>query len=325
MIPEIYNSKFIIYHCSMKGVVIKSTGSRYKVLAENNTVIECTIKGQFRIKDIKNTNPIAVGDHVEFERNDNYTGLITDIEERRNHIVRKATNLSKQTHIIAANIDQALLVVTLAQPRTSRGFIDRFLVTAEAYHIPTIIIFNKTDVYNRKQLGLLEEITEVYTDIGYRCIKASAFKNEGIHEIKKLMKDKVSLLSGHSGVGKSTLVNTIEPSLQLKTGEISKMHSKGMHTTTFAEMIPLPFGGFIIDTPGIKEFGIVNFEKHELSRYFPEMMKVLGGCRFNNCLHIDEPGCAVKEALERGEISPWRYENYINILNSEEMNEKEYG
>lgn len=308
----------------MKGVVLKSTGSRYKVMAEDNRFFECTIKGAFRIKDIKTTNPVAVGDRVAFEPESASSGLITAIEERKNHIIRKATNLSKQTHVIAANIDQAFLVATLSEPRTSTGFIDRFLVTAEAYHIPVVIIFNKIDLYKPKHLNKLEEVSEAYEKIGHTCLRTSAAQNTGIDEVKSLMRDKVSLFSGHSGVGKSTLVNIIEPSLRLKTGEISRMHSKGMHTTTFAEMFPLSFGGFIIDTPGIKEFGVVGMRQYELSHYFPEMKAVLGNCKFNNCLHVNEPQCAVKAALEEGNIAPFRYENYMNILNSEEMFEKDY-
>ena len=302
----------------MKGTIIKSTGSWYTVMQEDGAVIECRIKGKFRIKGIKSTNPVAVGDKVEFVPEDG-TGMITGIEERKNYIIRKSINLSKQSHIIAANIDQGFLIVTLVLPRTSTGFIDRFLITAEAYGIPVNIIFNKTDVLDKELHILQKEMIFIYENIGYKCYEVSALKKENTEVIKKLMKDKVNLVAGHSGVGKSTLVNVLEPGLNLKTASISSAHNKGMHTTTFAEMHPLSFGGFIIDTPGIKELGIIHMNKQELSGYFPEMRVLKNQCRFNNCLHVNEPDCAVKEAVERGEISGSRYHSYLSILNSEEM------
>ncbi|GIV44777.1 MAG: putative ribosome biogenesis GTPase RsgA [Bacteroidia bacterium] len=272
----------------MKGTVIKSTGSWYQVLAENKQVYECRLKGNFRLKGQKNTNPITVGDHVEIEIETNtQNAVIASLDERKNYIIRKATNLSKQTHIIASNIDQAILVVTLAYPRTSTGFIDRFLVTAEAYSIPVIIVFNKADMYEGESLELLKELASVYQNAGYKTLLTSAIINIGLEELRALMKDKVSLISGHSGVGKSTLINALEPSLNLKVSEISETHEKGMHTTTFAEMFPLSFGGFIIDTPGIKEFGIVDIKPEELGHFFPEIRKLMQNCKYNN-LHASK-------------------------------------
>ena len=302
----------------MKGTIIKSTGSWYTVMQEDGAIIECRIKGKFRIKGIKSTNPVAVGDKVEFTL-ENGAGMITAIEERKNYIIRKSINLSKQSHIIAANIDQAFLIVTLVLPRTSTGFIDRFLVTADAYAIPVNIIFNKTDVLDTDLLKLQKEMISIYENIGYKCYEVSALKKENTELIKNLMRDKVNLVAGHSGVGKSTLVNAIAPGLNLKTASISSAHNKGMHTTTFAEMHPLSFGGFIIDTPGIKELGIINMTRQELSGYFPEMRALKNQCQFNNCLHVNEPKCAVKTAVEKGEISGSRYYSYLSILNSEEM------
>ncbi|NVO03617.1 MAG: ribosome small subunit-dependent GTPase A [Bacteroidetes bacterium] len=311
----------------MKGIVIKSTGSWYFVQNENGQKIDCKLKGNFRIKNIRTTNPVSVGDIVEYtvlENEDKDIGLIHKIHERKNYIIRKATNLSKQSHIIAANIDQALLMATIASPRTSLGFMDRFLVTAEAYQIPVKIIFNKIDIYDKKNKADLKKIIDVYTSVGYECYSISALKKNNIDVIKELMKDKISLISGHSGVGKSAMINVIEPNLDLKTGEISSVHLKGKHTTTFAEMHPLSFGGYIIDTPGIKEFGVLEFQKEQVSHYFPEMLKILNGCQFNNCTHTHEPNCAVKDAVATDEISESRYINYLNILNNVEMDEKEW-
>jgi ribosome biogenesis GTPase len=309
----------------MKGTVIKSTGSWYQVLAENKQVYECRLKGTFRLKGQKNTNPITVGDHVEIEIEANtQNAVISKLEERKNYIIRKATNLSKQTHIIASNIDQAILVVTLAYPRTSTGFIDRFLVTAEAYSIPVIIVFNKADMYEGAALEVVNELAAVYQKAGYKTVLTSAIKNKGIDELKLLMNDKVSLISGHSGVGKSTLINALEPSLNLKVSEISETHEKGMHTTTFAEMFPLSFGGFIIDTPGIKEFGMVDIKPEELGHFFPEIRELMHHCKYNNCLHQNEPGCAVRNAVEENLLDEERYINYLNILNSEELKKKHY-
>ena len=291
----------------MKGVVIKSTGSWYIVLSEEEKVIECRIKGLFRTKDIKTTNPIAVGDKVEFEMEDDGKGVIHAIGERKNYIIRKSINLSKQSHIIAANMDQAFLIVTLAMPRTSTGFIDRFLLTAEAYHIPASIIFNKIDLFDDAETMVnVDEFISVYEKTGYKCYKVSAKKNIQLDVLRELTKDKTTLISGHSGVGKSTLINAMDANLDLRIGEISDAHNKGKHTTTFAEMHTLSYGGFIIDTPGIKELGLVDMEKEEISDYFPEMRAIRNDCKFNNCLHLNEPKCAVIAAVERGEIAASR-------------------
>jgi ribosome biogenesis GTPase / thiamine phosphate phosphatase len=309
----------------MKGVIIKSTGSWYSVMDEEGNVYPCRIKGKFRLQGIKSTNPIAVGDRVVFDKEPGEkAGVIFEIEDRKNYIIRKSINLSKQTHVIAANIDQALLVVTLVLPRTSTGFIDRFLVTADAYSIPVTILFNKSDILkdDDELKNQQNQLMEVYQRIGYRCLTLSAFDKEAVEQTRSLMKDKVNLLSGHSGVGKSTLINAIEPGLKLKTGDISWTHLKGMHTTTFAEMFPLSFGGFVIDTPGIKELGITTIEKEELAHFFPEMRKLMNECRFNNCQHINEPNCAIKAAVESGEIAESRYYSYLSIYNSEEMEDE---
>lgn len=309
----------------MKGTVIKSTGSWYHVLAEDNEVYECRLKGNFRLKSQKNTNPITVGDHVEIEVEKNtHIAAIASLEERKNYIIRKATNLSKQTHIIASNIDQAILVVTLAYPRTSTGFIDRFLVTAEAYSIPVIIVFNKAEMFEGTAMEMVKQLAAVYEHAGYKTLLTSAITHSGINDLKALMKNKVSLISGHSGVGKSTLINAIEPTLNLKVSEISETHEKGMHTTTFAEMFPLSFGGFIIDTPGIKEFGMVDIKPEELGHFFPEIRELMNHCKYNNCLHQNEPGCAVRNAVKENLIDEERYINYLNILNSEELKKKHY-
>jgi ribosome biogenesis GTPase / thiamine phosphate phosphatase len=305
----------------MKGVVIKSTGSWYTVMDEKGKIYQCRIKGKFRIKDIKSTNPLAVGDKVEFTPVDNESGTISAIEKRKNYIIRKSINLSRQAHILAANIDQAFLIVTLTLPRTSSGFIDRFLVTAEAYNIPATILFNKTDILDKTLLSAQKEMKEIYLKIGYPCFEISAFNNKDMELIKDLMKGKITLVSGHSGVGKSTLINAIEPGLNLKTGTISQAHAKGKHTTTFAEMLPLSNGGFIIDTPGIKELGLIDIKKEELSYFFPEMRIHIHECHFKNCHHINEPKCAVKEAVQKGEISESRYYNYLSMYHSEELEE----
>ena len=305
----------------MKGVVIKSTGSWYTVLSENGALLDCRIKGLFRIKGIKTTNPIAVGDNVEFEMEKDGKAVINKIAERKNYIIRKSINLSKQSHILAANIDSAFLVVTLAFPRTSAGFIDRFLLTAEAYHIPTSIIFNKIDLFENDVVLMkdLNKFIQIYEHIGYKCYKVSATKKENIALLQELTKNKTTLIAGHSGVGKSTLVNAMDSNLDLRVGEISDAHSKGKHTTTFAEMHPLAYGGFIIDTPGIKELGLVDMEKEEISGYFPEMHALKNKCKFNNCLPLNEPKCAVIEAVENGEIAASRYNSYIGIMNGEEL------
>lgn len=305
----------------MKGKVIKSTGSWYTVLLENQNIVECGIKGKFRISGIKTTNPIAVGDNVEFEMEADGRGVIHKVEERKNYIIRKSINLSKQSHILAANVDQAFLIVTLAFPRTSAGFIDRFLLTAEAYHIPSSIVFNKVDLFEEdvKAMQELDAFIAVYEKIGYKCYKVSAIKNKAVDILKDITKDKITLVSGHSGVGKSTLVNAMDSNLDLRVGEISDSHNKGKHTTTFAEMHPLTYGGFIIDTPGIKELGLVDMEKEEISGYFPEMRALKNQCKFNNCVHINEPKCAVIYAVEKGEIAQSRYASYLGIMNGEEF------
>lgn len=309
----------------MQGVVIKSTGSWYTVLSQNGT-IECRIKGVFRIKDIKTTNPIAVGDNVDFEMEADGRGVIHAIGDRKNYIIRKSINLSKQSHILAANVDQAMLVVTLAFPRTSAGFIDRFLLTAEAYHIPTKIIFNKVDLFEQDE-NLMKELNDfitVYEKIGYPCYKVSATEKTDIETLINLTKGKTTLIAGHSGVGKSTLVNSMDSNLDLKVGEISDAHNKGKHTTTFAEMHALTYGGFIIDTPGIKELGLVDMEKEEIGDYFPEMHKIKDQCKFNNCIHLNEPKCAVIAAVEKGEIAISRYTSYVGIINGEELDHTNY-
>lgn len=305
----------------MKGLVIKSTGSWYHVQLEDGTLLDCRIKGKFRTKGIKTTNPIAVGDQVSVEideESEARTGLIFDLAERKNYIIRKSINLSKQTQIIASNIDQALLVVTLSKPRTSFGFIDRFLVTAEAYHIPVVLLFNKIDQYDDEDLAFLEEVIELYEKIGYPCRKISALKLIGIAELKNQIAGQTSLLSGHSGVGKSTLINQIIPSAIIRTSTISAASEKGIHTTTFAEMHPLETGGYIIDTPGIRELGVVDIPDEELAHYFPEMKKVMSRCKFHNCKHLNEPNCAVKEAYEKGIIAIPRYESYLSIMANED-------
>lgn len=309
----------------MKGTVIKSTGSWYRVKSELGEYVDCKIKGQFRIKGLKTTNPVAIGDEIEFayQKNEDI-GVINKIYDRSNYIVRKATNLSKQSHIIASNIDQAFLIVTLIEPRTSTGFMDRFLVTAEAYHIPTIIIFNKIDLYGKEQQVLRDEVLKTYQAAEYKCLEISAETGENLDLLIQFMKDKTTLLSGHSGVGKSTIINKIQPQLDLRIADISAYHKKGVHTTTFAEMFELDFGGFIIDTPGIKEFGLMDFKKEEVAERFPEMRKLMNDCKFHNCTHIHEPDCAVLKAVSDGNFSLSRYENYLNIFNDDYLNQKQF-
>ncbi len=303
----------------MQGLVTKSTGSWYSVDAENGKRYECRIKGKLRIKGIVSTNPVAVGDIVTFELEpDQETGVISKIEPRKNYIIRKSINLSKQAHIIAANMDQAFLVVTLASPRTSLGFIDRFLVTAEAYHIPAALIFNKLDLFSAEGLEILDDFMSIYENIGYPCYAVSANDGTNIDIVEDLLKDKTTLFSGHSGVGKSSLINRIIPDIAIKTGEISDWSDSGKHTTTFAEMYDLPFGGKLIDTPGIRELGIFDIDKKQLAHYFPEFRERMHECKFNNCVHINEPGCAVLKALEEGEIEPSRYDSYLSIYHGNE-------
>lgn len=275
------------------------------------------------MKGIKATNPIAVGDRVEFEIGKDGKGIISKLEERRNYIIRKSTKLSKQTHIIASNLDQAIVVATIAFPRTSSGFIDRFLLTCEAYQIPAVLIINKKDMYVEGLVDAAQEWVDLYSSLGYTVVLASSFNKEDQEKLRGLLRGKTSLISGHSGSGKSTLINNIQPGLNLKTGEISSVHLKGMHTTTFAEMFPLDEGGWIIDTPGIKEFGIVDIEKTELSHYFPEMRDLRSECKFSNCTHLNEPGCAIMKAYEEGKIAASRYNSYLTIITGEEM-EKEF-
>jgi len=305
----------------MTGTVYKSTGSWYTVKTEDNSFLECRIKGKFRMKGIKSTNPIAVGDIVDYEleeTTDVTTGTITNIHERKNYIVRKSVNLSHQMHIIASNIDVVFLLVTINNPPTTTSFIDRFLVTAEAYGIEAVLVFNKIDTFDEATLDEQLYLQYVYSNIGYKCLRVSSTEGKGIEELKAMMKGKVSMFSGHSGVGKSTLVNALEPTLNLKTKKISEQHQQGQHTTTFAEMFDLSFGAQIIDTPGIRGFGIVDMEKQEIGDYFPEFFALKDQCKFNNCLHKDEPHCAVKDALEKDEIAWSRYKSYLQILEGDD-------
>ena len=298
-----------------RGVVFRSTGSWYDVQDGMGETVRCRIKGKIRLQGIRTTNPIAVGDFVQFARVEDGTGSIDSIEERRNFIARKSVNLSKESHVVASNLDRAFLIVTIAKPRTSSGFIDRFLVTAEAIGIPATIVFNKMDLLegDEEASSRQEELEKIYADIGYKTLRVSAETGMGIAEMKSALKDGIYLLSGHSGVGKSTIINRLVPGLELKTADVSESHSKGRHTTTFAEMFSVPEGGFIIDTPGIKGFGLVALQKETLNHQFPEFFALLMGCKFNNCVHTDEPGCAVRKAVEEGEVSEERYGNYVEM------------
>ena len=307
----------------MTGIVYKSTGSWYFVKSEEGVLYQCRIKGKFRIKGIKSTNPIAVGDSVEFDietKGDEEIGVIKLIHERTNYIVRKSVNLSKQTQIIASNIDLAFLLITINNPPTLTTFIDRFLVTAQAYSIKVILVFNKIDSYKEEEKGEIAYLKDIYQTIGYTCVEVSAIKNINLDTIKNLMKGKTSLFSGHSGVGKTTLLNALEPGLNLKTKQISDQHQQGQHTTTFAEMFDLSFNAKIIDTPGIKGFGVVAIDKEELGDYFTEFFALKSACKFHNCIHVNEPQCAVKEALEDEKVSWSRYKSYLQILEGEEEN-----
>ncbi|HEX8576399.1 MAG TPA: ribosome small subunit-dependent GTPase A [Flavobacterium sp.] len=305
----------------MTGTVYKSTGSWYTVKSEQGDFMECRMKGKFRMKGIKSTNPIAVGDIVDYEldhNSDTVTGTIHKIHNRKNYIVRKSVNLSKQTHIIACNIDQVFLLITINNPPTTTSFIDRFLVTAEAYGIEAILIFNKIDTYDDATLDEQLFLQHTYQEIGYQCLRISAVEAKGLEQLKTMMTGKVSMFSGHSGVGKSTLVNALEPGLHLKTKTISEQSKQGQHTTTFAEMYDLSFNAKIIDTPGIKGFGIVDMEKEEISGFFPEFFKLKDQCKFNNCLHKEEPDCAIKDALEKDQIAWSRYNSYLKILEGDD-------
>lgn len=306
----------------MHGLVIKNTGSWYQVKTDDGQLINCKIKGNFRLKGIKSTNPIAVGDKVDIVLNSEGTAFITAIDDRKNYIIRRSSNLSKQSHIIAANLDQCFLVVTINYPETSTIFIDRFLATAEAYNIPVNIIFNKTDCYNEDELRYLDALMNLYTHIGYQCHAISALNHTGIDELRQLLDNKITLFSGNSGVGKSTLINAIQPGLNIRTGEISEYHNKGTHTTTFSEMYEIGENGYLIDTPGIKGFGTFDMGHEEISHYFKEIFEYSAHCKYNNCTHVHEPGCAVRKAVEEHFISESRYASYLNML--EDENENKY-
>jgi len=291
--------------------VIKSTGSRYRVLDDEGTVHECILPGRFRVSGVRPTNPVAVGDRVTM---DVAEGVITALSPRRNYIIRKASNLSRESQIIAANIDQAFLVITVKMPETPVEFIDRFLATAEAYRIPAVILINKTDLYGEEEMRQARLIRDVYEKIGYRVLMISATGDENLDEVEDSLHNKTTLISGNSGVGKSTLLNRLNPSLSLKTGHISDYHEQGRHITTFPEMHPLPGGGYVIDTPGIRGFGVIDFDRREIYHFFPEIFRISSACRFHNCIHLDEPDCSVREAVTTGEIEPWRYRSYVSMV-----------
>lgn len=309
----------------MKGRVVKATGSWYLVKKDNHEIINCRTKGKLRLESRRSTNPVVIGDWVTVEPSHSGNDfLITEILPRTNYIIRQSSRNRTAEHILATNIDQLLLVASIVQPLTPIGFIDRYLITASAYHIPAIIVFNKIDLYNDYEMAQMDTLIKTYTTIGYKVIATSAEKNIGIEEVKQELKNKLTLLSGNSGVGKSTLINRIAPELQLRTGDVSGFHQKGTHTTTFAEIFDLEFGAEIIDTPGIKEFGILDLKKEEISHYFPEMSSLIHDCRFNNCMHINEPNCAILNALSKGLIAETRYNSYLGIINEIETDEKIY-
>jgi ribosome biogenesis GTPase / thiamine phosphate phosphatase len=318
---SIRNSNFLTFEKRIlleQGLILKSTGSRYRVLTQSDKIIDCVIKGKLRIKELHTTNPVAVGDNVIFEYGeDTDSGIITRVLERKNYLLRKASNLSRQSQIIAANMDQVFLMMTIIYPETPVEFIDRFLITAEAYGIPAKIIINKTDLYGEKEIDRMEFLISIYEKIGYQCIRLSIYSKTNVDYLIEIMKDKKSLISGNSGVGKSTLLNYLHPELKLKTAEISDYHKQGKHVTTFPEMHKMPFGGFVVDTPGIRGFGVADMKRNEIYHFFPEMFRISKNCRFYNCLHLDEPGCAVRNAVETGEIDPLRYRSYINIIEDE--------
>ena len=298
----------------MHGLIIKNTGSWYTVKTDDGRIVECKVKGNFRLKGIRSTSPVAVGDYVDIIMNPEGTALISAIDDRKNYIIRKASNLSKQSQIIAANLDQALLIITIKQPETSTTFIDRFLAGAEAYRVPVVLVFNKTDLLNDDERRYQQQMVELYETIGYPCIEISAETGMGIDQLQTLLKQKVTLVSGNSGVGKSSLINAIIPHADQRTAEISNAHGTGMHTTTFSEMIELAEGGYLIDTPGIKGFGTFDIEREELTSYFKEIFEFTKDCKFNNCTHTHEPGCAVLQAVENHYISVSRYQSYLNML-----------
>ncbi len=303
----------------MRGLVTKSTGSWYEVRKQDGVIVNCRLRGQFRISGNKNTNPVVVGDYVDFNLEKDNTGYISKIEQRKNYIDRKSTKLSKINHLIAANIDIAFLIITLKDPRTSLGFIDRFLIAAEGFRIPVCLVFNKMDIYNREEIKVVDSLIDLYHNIGYECIQTSIANGLGMESLLTKIKGKVCLFSGHSGVGKSAIINYLYPHLNLKVGEISQYHSKGKHTTTFAQMFPLDNNSFLIDTPGIKEFGLIQYSKEEIRDYFPEIRQYNNKCKYNNCLHLHEPGCAVIKAFEEGKIPSSRYLNYLAILKDDDL------
>lgn len=306
----------------MQGTVVKSSGSVYGVRAMDGSLIECRVKGNFRLKGIRSTNPVAVGDHVRYDVRDDGTAYIVEILERKNYIVRKASNLSKQSHILAANLDLCFLIVTISHPATATTFIDRFLAAAEAYRVPVVLVFNKIDIYDSTECEELEYLTALYSSIGYRCLHTSATGNLGIDALKEMMRGKVSLLAGNSGVGKSSLVNAISPEIAARVGEISRTHDTGMHTTTYTEMFEFMPQSYIVDTPGVKGFGTYDMEVEEISHYFVEFFELSKDCRYGNCTHTHEPGCAVLEALENGRLAPSRYQSYLSML--EDKDEGKY-
>ncbi len=306
----------------MKGLVIKNTGSWYSVRTDDGATVESKIKGNFRLKGIRSTNPVAVGDRVEIVRNQEGTAFITAIADRRNYIIRKSQNLSKQSHIIAANVDQAFLLVTVSHPQTSTTFIDRFLASAEAYSVPVVLVFNKTDLLTPEELHYQQMMVDLYDTVGYECRQVSAATGEGVAELMPLLTGQVTVLSGNSGVGKSTLINALVPGAQLRTAEISDAHDAGMHTTTFSEMLQLTYGGYLIDTPGIRGFGTFDMEPEEITSYFKEIFRYSHNCRFSNCTHTHEPGCAVLDAVEHHYIAASRYQSYLSML--EDKDEAKY-
>lgn len=307
-----------LFFLPVHGIVIKNTGYFYEVRTDDGRIVECKVKGNFRLRGIRSTNPVAVGDGVTIKENNGETAFITEIDERRNYIIRKASNLSKQSHILAANLDLAVLVVTIARPETSTTFIDRFLASAEAYRVPVVLAFNKMDSLTAEEQAVAEELMALYRSVGYECFAISALTGEGVDALKNVLRGQVTLLSGHSGVGKSTLLNLLVPDAHVRTAEISEVHGTGMHTTTFSELYELPGGGALIDIPGIKGFGTFDMEREEVSHYFKDIFQVSAECRFNNCTHTREPGCAVLEALERGELHLSRYASYLSMLEDKE-------